>query len=488
MKIIRPVTIDDTMFLNSTLWEHTTDYQEWNILTTYNAGDYVAVSGQENLFHASGELADATYWPATNGTTSANAQTSPSGATNAETFTENSGAGEHYISQSLGVTVSTSTDYTFSVYAKSSTRNVALTLDSTIFGASCYAYFTLTGDGTAVESNCTAKIYALDDDWYRISITAESQSSGTGTYKISLFSGSSSSYTGDGSSGAYLYGAQLEAYGFARTYVETYGGNAYDTGARSSAGLHRIYKALVTNGNNYPPISPSSWEEIGTTNRWKMFNPVVQDKTVSSGSFTVEFAYPGVINSIAFINMSATSVTIVVTDDVEGEVYNNTFSGVATAGIDDWYEYFFEPTSRDPDMAITGIPAYAGATIKVTFTDSTQASVGAIIVGQYAELGKSQHGAKLGIIDYSTKTTDAEGNVTITEGNYSNTIDVDIVLDTDKFPSVKKILTDNRTTPLVWIAQDNNKATVIYGYYREFDIVVANYTVSICELQIEGLS
>ena len=108
-------------------------------------------------------------------------------------------------------------------------------------------------------------------------------------------------------------------------------------------------------------------------------------------------------------------------------------------------------------------------------------------MGQFADLGLSQHGASLSIIDYSTKTTDALGRVTITDGPYADKMEVDVVLDTSQIGQANSTLSSLRTTPAVWIAEDNNDDLVIYGYYREFDIILSNPTISRLSLEIEGL-
>jgi hypothetical protein len=138
-------------------------------------------------------------------------------------------------------------------------------------------------------------------------------------------------------------------------------------------------------------------------------------------------------------------------------------------------------------LAVTDLPPYANADIGVTISSSGDAKCGALVIGQFAVLGLSQHGVSLSIVDYSTKTTDAAGNVTIIDGAYSDKMEVDVVLDTAQIGQVKRTLTSLRTNPSVWVAQDNQSDLVIYGYYREFDIILSNPTISVCSLQIEGL-
>jgi len=261
------------------------------------------------------------------------------------------------------------------------------------------------------------------------------------------------------------------------------------TGGGAATATHKIYESQQgSNTGNDPTIDDGTyWVEVSSTNRWKMFDAIVQDQTEAAGGMTVELQSSNVINALALINVYAASVTITVDDATEGEVYNETFSLISDSGIQDWYAYFFEPIVRDDRLAITGLPPYANADITVVFTETGTAKCGALVIGQFADLGFSQHGASMSIIDYSTKTTDAQGRVTITPGAYANKMEVDVVLNTASFKQAKDVLTDIRTTPVVWIAEDDNRGSIIYGYYREFDIILTNPTLSRCALEIEGL-
>jgi hypothetical protein len=253
--------------------------------------------------------------------------------------------------------------------------------------------------------------------------------------------------------------------------------------------IHKIYESqqAANTGNDPTTDDGTWWVEVSSTNRWKLFNGIVQEQTVQAGGMEYVLQSPTVINSMAFINVDCAEITVQMVDATEGTVYDETFSLVSDSGIQNWYSYFFEPIVRDDRLAILDLPPYANADITVTFTDSVTAKCGALIIGQFADLGFSQHGASFSIIDYSTKTTDAQGRVTITDGPYANKLDVDVILETAAFGVVRNTLTDLRTTPCAWIAEENNRNSIIYGYYREFDIILTNPTTSRCSLEIEGL-
>ena len=274
-------------------------------------------------------------------------------------------------------------------------------------------------------------------------------------------------------------------------YAAWAGGTTYADEDRVivTTGYHKIYESqqAANTGNDPTTDDGTWWVEVSSTNRWKMFNAIVQEQTVQASEINTVLQSSTVVNSVALINLDATTVQITVTDSVEGLVYDETYTMTSYSGIQDWYAYFFEPIIRDTQLAVTDLPPYANADIGVTISSSGDAKCGALVIGQFAVLGLSQHGVSLSIVDYSTKTTDADGNVTIIDGAYSDKMEVDVVLDTAQIGQVKRTLTSLRTNPSVWVAQDNQSDLVIYGYYREFDIILSNPTTSVCSLQIEGL-
>jgi hypothetical protein len=274
-------------------------------------------------------------------------------------------------------------------------------------------------------------------------------------------------------------------------YAAWAGGTTYADEDRVivTTGYHKIYESqqAANTGNDPTTDDGTWWVEVSSTNRWKMFNAIVQEQTVQASEINTVLQSSTVVNSVALINLDATTVQITVTDSVEGLVYDETYTMTSYSGIQDWYAYFFEPIIRDTQLAVTDLPPYANADIGVTISSSGDAKCGALVIGQFAVLGLSQHGVSLSIVDYSTKTTDAAGNVTIIDGAYSDKMEVDVVLDTAQIGQVKRTLTSLRTNPSVWVAQDNESDLVIYGYYREFDIILSNPTISVCSLQIEGL-
>lgn len=255
--------------------------------------------------------------------------------------------------------------------------------------------------------------------------------------------------------------------------------------------IHNIYESVQGANTGNDPVTDDGtwWTRVSSTNRWKMFNDVVQEQTTQADIIDVTITPSAVTTALAAINVDCATITVTMTDPIEGVVYDETFPMTSYSGITNWYDYFFTAINRKKELSVLGLPPYSAAVIDVTFTDTgATAKVGALVLGTSANIGDSQYGASFGIIDYSTKSVDAQGRTTITAGTYSDEADIDVVIETGRFAEVKKILTDLRTTPSVWIAEDNTEGTIIYGYYREFDVLLTGPVVSMCTLSIEGLT
>ncbi len=165
------------------------------------------------------ESFDNAYWTK-NGSSVTSGFTSPDGTTNAFKLVEDTSTGAHQV---YVTPAAANADYSISVFAKKGERDK---FRINIGNDTHYADFNLTSGTIITQSGATtfAKIDLISNGWYRCSISY-TESTGAPTYNLYrlLDNSGNASFIGDGTSGIYIYGAQLELGSYATSYIPTSG-------------------------------------------------------------------------------------------------------------------------------------------------------------------------------------------------------------------------------------------------------------------------
>ena len=179
---------------------------------------------------------DNAAWTKNEVTLTANVLASPDGTTNADSIVENSATNAYRrILPALPFTGTGGAYYTFSFYVKKiagqPTRHIYWMCQ--VSSDAVYAHFNMTtftvhNVGTSGSgSNASATITAVGNDWYRITLSGIVSSAGADYYNQFYFEDSPQTgfsptpYTGNGTSGFYLYGWQIEQGAYATSLINT---------------------------------------------------------------------------------------------------------------------------------------------------------------------------------------------------------------------------------------------------------------------------
>jgi hypothetical protein len=254
----------------------------------------------------------------------------------------------------------------------------------------------------------------------------------------------------------------------------------------------RLYKVIVSSTTDNPTVgvtlTPPSWQDIGAINRFKMFDQVVNTQTTRTGLIDVSILPGTIINALAMFDLNGVSTTITMTDPVEGVVFTETKSLQDNTIIIDWYSYFFESITTVSDVVFLGLPAYGSATTRIQVdAGASTAAIGEVVIGKQRNLGVTNFGTSVSILDYSRKETDEFGNTVVETRPFSKRADFDVTVETGAVAAVQKALADIRTTPTVFIGDEDRAETIVYGFYRGFNIVISTPSISDCSIEVEGL-
>jgi len=239
-----------------------------------------------------------------------------------------------------------------------------------------------------------------------------------------------------------------------------------------------------------PVTDENYWTRADSTNRWRMHDASTSSQCANVGAITNVYQLGTLADTVAFLNISCTSVNVTMTDDTDGLVYDETISGVELSGITDYYLYCFEPIVRKTDILFSDLPKYAAAEVAVTITTTTgeTALCGLCYIGQSIGIGTTGAGIQLSIQDYSRAITDDFGNRSFSEGAYSRKMTATVRLDNATVDALQTLLAGYRATPVLYIGANDFASSYIFGKYNDFHVEIPYPNDSICSLEIEGLT
>ena len=181
---------------------------------------------RSNLVTYSEDFSNA-YWSKSGSSITSDSVISPDGTLNADKLVENSDTVEHFLRRSLS---NPTGFYFWSVFVKADERKYVVLRTNADGGAYKNACFDVELGVVVYDGlhQSRARIESFEDDWFRVSGYVKETSGTSRNYQIhvsnsAIIDNGAISYDGDGTSGVYIYGAQLEEGSYATSYIPTQG-------------------------------------------------------------------------------------------------------------------------------------------------------------------------------------------------------------------------------------------------------------------------
>lgn len=277
---------------------------------TYWDGLSVALAEQNLVPYSQAFDQTSGGWGSPSGATvTGNVIAGPDGTITADLMTEDVSTGTHRLVKDISVISPTNVTLTWSVYAKPNGRNWFY-IDSSVDGGNKLTYFDVQNGVVGVTAaGFTAAIASVGGGWYRCSVTGNSGSTGSGRYfQIGPASAdNTNSYLGNGTSGVYLWGAQLEQ----RSSVTAY--NATTTPITNYVPVLKTAAAGVARFNH----NPATGESLGL---------LIEEQRTNLFTYSEEFLNWNVDGSVITSNVVIAPNGLLVADTIGiGTGNNRTF-------------------------------------------------------------------------------------------------------------------------------------------------------------------
>ena len=269
----------------------------------------------------------------------------------------------------------------------------------------------------------------------------------------------------------------------------------YAAGARVvTASTHRVHESLINGNTGFDPASTSGkWFDVGPTNRWAMFDQALGTATIASTAIELTLTPSIATTALAILDTNAATVRVRAagydrTQDVNDAGKVLFFGLTVAAGASVLVTLTPAPPTASPRRWDDG----ASWIDEAVWRDSRAAgdgtiTVGTFLVGQVKGLGVTEASPTAGITDFSRKTVDDFGEVSVVPRAWAKRMTARALIRTASIDQVAARITAVRARPSLWIGQEGVDSLTVYGFFKEFSIEVGE-GVSKLSLTIEGLS
>lgn len=248
---------------------------------------------------------------------------------------------------------------------------------------------------------------------------------------------------------------------------------------------HKIYQRRVDGTTaTAPEDDTTNWAEVGVTNKWKPFDDKYQTQAQAANSASWEITPGEFADSVIILNAECETARVQAADGYDETVQ------MYTRTVLDWFDYFYEPFSYRQDAAFLDVNLSTTDPITITLENTGGVvKVGEIKIGLAKDIGVTELGAATGFDDYSLKTEDEWGSLTLTEGPYAKEMSINVLVQNDFIDELHRLAYRYRATPIVLLGAGSlYECLMAYGYIESFRNVIKYDTASLCAIDFKALT
>jgi hypothetical protein len=264
-----------------------------------------------------------------------------------------------------------------------------------------------------------------------------------------------------------------------------------DHSAIDATEIEYVFEAAADNTTSDPASDPLGWIKEGASESNMLFDRFMNTKSKFAIGAGVTIKAQR-ISALFLGNFNGEAKIEVMNEDSEVKFEKTLRSrGAEYEPIASWYDYFYPDLIADAGESdkIVEFPTFYDMFLRVTALNRPL-SIGKIAVGNLFSLGQTRNMPSVGVTDFSIKQADEKGNTYLEQRSYRKDGSFNLIIPNGAFDKVFGMLTALRAKPTVWIADERGgfSTLVIYGFYRNFQLVFQGRNGNECSLEIEGLA
>jgi len=261
-----------------------------------------------------------------------------------------------------------------------------------------------------------------------------------------------------------------------------------------TANSHLLYESLVgSNLNNPPATSPAYWILKSYTNRFRMFEWNQGDASTAESPISVVLRPGQRIDSICLEGMQASTVEIIVTNGIGGDVVYTYDADLLVRNVTSFFEFYFSPFLYKKTIVTFNIPPVPDPVITINLYDpSGTVSVSRIACGLSTYLGNIKWNPVSDSDNYSEIVWDDFGKATLTPVPSVPVTEQKVIVDINRVNLVRQFRDQVNAKASVWSGIDDmeygyTESLILIGVYRNFRIDITNPSYAEVNLTLKGI-